>query len=263
MSDQTMGRTVGYARVSTKEQASAGNSLPAQDSQIRAYTDYKQGDLLQIFVNKDNGESAVKVDFLERPEVAEMILYSKQNDVTDIVITKLDRGFRNAVDLLLTIDILKAQGFRLHLLDIALDPTTPVGELVATIMAAIARFECKRRRERQMDALVIMRQTGKCCGTVPYGWAAVWSDYADKDGRTRREVERIYPDDEEQRVLRQIVHWIETETMAVSKIARLLNEAGTPTKQGGKKWFPGTVASVYKHRRIAEVGSRNAEQKAA
>jgi site-specific DNA recombinase len=238
-------RVVGYVRGSTDEQL---NTLEAQENQIRAYCAYKNLELARIFTDK--GESG-STSFYERPAACEMLAQMTDMGATGIVITKLDRGFRNALDCLFTLDNLASRGIGLHLLDIQLEPDTPVGKLLVTMLAAIAEFENKRRSERQVAAFAVMKSKGQRCGTVPYGWTL------------SHVTETLSPDEEEQRILRQIVHWIETDKMAVSKIARLLNEAGAPTKQGGKKWFPATVASVYKHRRISELSGNQEPRKAA
>lgn len=224
---------VGYVRGSTEEQQ---NTLEVQENQIRAYCAYKNLELVKVFI--DSGESGGS-SFFERPAACDMLANLDALGATGIVITKLDRGFRNALDCLFTLDNLATRQIGLHLLDIQLEPDTPVGKLLVTMLAAIAEFENKRRSERQKDAFKVLKGNNKLCGTVPYGWTL------------NSQLLTLNPDPEEQRVLRQIVTWIETEKMPVSKIARNLNNAGTPTKNGGKKWFPATVASVYKHRRVA------------
>lgn len=262
-------RVVGYVRGSTDEQL---NTLEAQENQIRAYCAYKNLDLVKVYI--ESGESG-SVSFYERPVACQMLqdigtnlekpgisfredglLASRLNNspISGIVITKLDRGFRNALDCLFTLDNLASRGIGLHLLDIQLEPDTPVGKLLVTMLAAIAEFENKRRSERQVAAFAVMKAKGQRCGTVPYGWQLASID-------TEHRAMTLTPDEEEQRVLRQIVIWIEVDRLAITRIAKLLNEAGTPTKQGGKKWFPATVGSVYQHRRLAAASQ--SEQKAA
>jgi DNA invertase Pin-like site-specific DNA recombinase len=225
-------RVAGYIRGSTDEQV---NTLDAQRAQIAAYCEFKGLHLVECFV--DQGESGT-TPFFERPKAAEMVARMTELDATGIVITKLDRGFRNALDCLFTIEQFKRQGLGLHLLDIHLDPTSPVGELLITMMAGIAQFENRRRSERQKAAFAVLRAQGKRCGAVPYGWTLGLGDL-------------LVSKDEEQETLRRIVAWSEDDGLGPSTIAGLLNRKNIPTKNGGKKWFPATVESVLKHARLA------------
>src|SRR6266567_2936767 len=127
-------RVVGYVRGSTEEQQ---HTLEAQRVQIEAYCAYKRLEIAEIFV--DEGEHGW-VSFYERP-AAPMLSRMSELNATEIIITKLDRGFRDALDCLFTIDQLKKRGIGLHLLDIQLDANSPVGELVVIMMAGIAQFE--------------------------------------------------------------------------------------------------------------------------
>ncbi len=233
---------VGYVRGSTDEQQ---NTLIAQQQQIEAYCEYKQFELARCFI--DQGESAMSVDFYERPIASEMVAWMQERGATAIVITKLDRGFRGAVDLILTIEDLSKKGVAVHLLDIGLDPTTPVGEMVATIMAAVARFECRRRSERQIAAFTVMRQNGQRCGAVPYGWNAVESG---RTSRTGRPADDLVPNDAEQAILRFIID-ASTGGTSDNSLARHLNERGIKAKNGGR-WYGATVASVRRHARLDE-----------
>jgi site-specific DNA recombinase len=220
----TLPRMVGYIRGSTLDQQ---NTLLAQRTQIEHYTAYKQAALAKVFV--DEGESAFSVDFYERPVVQQMLLWMKENSAASIVITKLDRGFRNALDCLFTVENLAERKINLHLLDIGLDTTTPVGKLLLTMMAGIAEFENKRRAERQVLGFSVMRRAKQRCGAIPYGWDAVTSDRTSKTGR---KADDLVANQTEQIVLQQILVW--NHHLSDNEIARRLNAAGIPTKNAGK-----------------------------
>lgn len=245
---------VGYVRGSTDDQQ---NTLVAQRTQIEGYCGFKQFNLGRVFV--DEGESAVKLDFYERPLAAQMVAWMKENGATAIIITKLDRGFRGAVDLLLTIDDLKTKGIGMHLLDIGLDPTTPVGEMVATMMASVARYECRRRSERQREAVQAMKDTNQRTGAVSYGWDAITSTRTSKTGR---QADDLVANPKEQMWLRQIIEWSDG-GVSDCEIARRLNNLNVLTKNAGKpiirkgkattcqgKWAPASVQSVREHARL-------------
>lgn len=248
---------VGYVRGSTDEQQ---NTLVAQKTQIENYCRFKEFTLARVFV--DAGESAVKHDFYERPIAVEMVAWMKEHGATAIVITKQDRGFRGAVDLLLTIEDLLTKGISLHLLDLGLDPTSPIGEMVATILASVARFEIRQLKDRQRENFAAMRKTGQRTGAVSYGWDAISSTRISKTGRAADDlVVNLY----EYRWLLQILAWHE-EGESDNEIKRRLNAAGVKTKQAGKvmtrqgrtwtcagKWEAATVLSVRTHARLDEA----------
>ena len=68
MRDQSPRATIGYARVSTEEQARDGVSLEAQEARIRAYAQAKDLTLRDILV--DEGRSGKD---LRRPALQELL----------------------------------------------------------------------------------------------------------------------------------------------------------------------------------------------
>ena len=231
----------GYIRGSTEQQQ---NTLVAQEQQIAGYCQFKGLEVARYFT--DSGESAFSTSFYERPQAAEMLAWMHEHDVRAIVFTKLDRGFRDALDCLFTVDDLNRRGVHLHILDIQLDTSTPVGKLVLTVMAAIAEFENRRRSERQKAANAVKRARGERCGNIPYGWDAIPSPRKSKTGR---DAEDLVPNRLEQTVLRLICE--EWKTESCNEVARRLNQRGTPAKKGGK-WFGATVSSVREHALMAQ-----------
>lgn len=240
----------GYVRGSTKDQQ---NTLAAQRKQIEDYCAYKG--LLLAGVTVDEGESAFEVDFFERPQVAAMLEHMGQTKATGIVITKLDRGFRNALDCLFTLENLKSRGIDLHLLDLGLEPDTPVGKLLLTMLAGIAEFENKRRSERQLAAFAVMRAARHRSGTIPYGWDAVPSRLG-RVSKTGRPAEDLIPNESEQRILRYILA-ASGSGASDRQIAAHLVANAVPTKNAGKtmrragreflvsgRWTPAQVRSV-------------------
>jgi DNA invertase Pin-like site-specific DNA recombinase len=217
----------GYVRGSTKDQQ---NTLAAQRKQIEDYCAYKGLRLAGVTV--DEGESAFEVAFYERPMVAAMLAQMTANGATGIVITKLDRGFRNALDCLFTLENLKSRGINLHLLDLGLEPDTPVGKLLLTMLAGIAEFENKRRSERQLAAFAVMRASRQRSGTVPYGWDAVPSRCG-RVSKTGRPAEDLVPNEFEQGILHRILAAAQTGTTD-RQIARQLTQQSIPTKNAGK-----------------------------
>jgi DNA invertase Pin-like site-specific DNA recombinase len=157
----------GYARISTGRQE---NSLDGQERQIRGFVTQRfHCEPDQIF--REDGVSGGKA-FATRPEGKALIRQLRRGDA--VIITKLDRGFRNTADALATAAQFRHAGIALHLLDINGEDVaadTGTGALIFTILAAIAEFERDRMRERQRDGFAQKRLQGKAITNTPqFGW---------------------------------------------------------------------------------------------
>ncbi len=87
-----------YVRVSTKEQAERdgdpeGYSIPAQLEACRRKANAIDATVVEEFVER--GESARTVD---RPEIQRLLRYVRDNQVTHVIVHKIDRLARNRVD---------------------------------------------------------------------------------------------------------------------------------------------------------------------
>lgn len=141
-----------YTRVSK-----ADNEYGTTDNQISIIESQLKIDHIYSDINI-SGSTA----FNKRPEAQKMVSLLKSGDV--IVIAKLDRGFRDTADCLNTIKWLKQKNVTLKILDIALDVSTPIGEMILTIMASVATFERKRIAERIKDGFNYGKSAGKKYG---------------------------------------------------------------------------------------------------
>jgi DNA invertase Pin-like site-specific DNA recombinase len=202
---------VGYLRVSTAEQADSGLGLDAQRAAIEAECARKGW--LVVEMVEDAGFSAKSLD---RPGIARALGLLASGAAGALVVAKLDRATRSVMD---AADLLargQREGWALVALDLGLDPTTPTGELVATIMAGVAQWERRAIGARTAEALAAKRASG-----VRLGRPAALQE----ETRLRIVAEH-----------RSGAGW--------SEIARRLNEEGISTAHGGSKWHPSTVRAV-------------------
>lgn len=125
--------------------------------------------------------------FFQRPEAQKLIRELKTGDT--IIIAKLDRGFRDTTDCLNTVKWLQKRNITLRILDIALDVSTPIGEMILTIMASVATFERKRIAERIKDGFANGRKQGKSYG---YKLEAVRRSVAIRSSKRRQESLKRY-----------------------------------------------------------------------
>jgi DNA invertase Pin-like site-specific DNA recombinase len=226
-------RAVGYIRVSTREQADSGLSLAAQRRQIEAYAAYRGLDLVAVV--EDAGVSASKP--LGKREGGAVVLdLVRRCEAVAVVACKLDRLFRDAADALVNTRAWDGAGVALHLLDLGVDTSSPMGRAFLTMAAAFAELERNLIAERTRVGLEQARREGAILGRSALGWAR--TDATDDDGR-------------------RVVVELDAEAAAVARIVELrdggatwtaicdaLAAEGHATKNGGK-WWPMTVRRVY------------------
>lgn len=162
--------TVGYLRVSTLEQANEGSSLDTQRSQILGYCQMKGWGSPELYVEEGVSGS---VEFAERPMGGRLLAQVQKGD--NIVIPKLDRGFRNCADAIATLDRLEKIGASLHLLDLGGNVGRDgVSRMVFQILSAVAEMERSRIRERIREVKADMKARGKHHGGMrPFGYDVV------------------------------------------------------------------------------------------
>ena len=82
-----------------------------------------------------------------------------------LVVTKLDRLGRNAIDVQGTVQMLEGRGIRVHCLALGgVDLTSPAGKMTMTVLAAVAQFERDLLIERTQAGLERAKVEGKVLG---------------------------------------------------------------------------------------------------
>jgi len=146
-----MGRTIGYARVSTGE----------QDVSLQLDALHQAGcPEGQIFLDVASGTSTT------RPGLEACLRTLAPGDT--LIVWRLDRLGRSMLHLVTVIAELgqRRVGFR-SLCDGALDTTTATGELVFHIFSALAQFERRLIQEQTRAGLAAARARGKHGGRRP------------------------------------------------------------------------------------------------
>jgi site-specific DNA recombinase len=140
MKTRETNRAIGYARVSSQEQAE-GTSLKNQEEQIRAYAAMKGIELVAVLV--DAGASGGK-PLADRPAGYELVTLLESGQADSVIITKLDRGFRSASDCSVIVESWEERGIALHILNLGgttIDTSAPTGKFFITVMAGAAELE--------------------------------------------------------------------------------------------------------------------------
>jgi DNA invertase Pin-like site-specific DNA recombinase len=139
--------TIGYARVSSTDQDYEG--------QVERLT---VAGCEKVYSEKASGK-----DRDGRPELQKCLRKLKSGDT--LVITRLDRLARSIRDLLGILDTLKATGATIKALDDTwLDTGSAHGQLILTIMGALAEFERQMIRSRCEEGIKRAKAQGKVFG---------------------------------------------------------------------------------------------------
>lgn len=161
---------IGYVRVSTAEQN--------EERQIRALTD---AGATKIFSEKLSAKT------MDRPRLLEMLEFAREGDT--VVVSEFSRLARSTKDLLAIIDRLRDKKVTLKSLTEAFDTNSPTGELMLTMIAAIATFERKIMLQRQMEGIRIAKEQGKYKGRARLRKPPQWEDW--KRAYFAREIKTI------------------------------------------------------------------------
>jgi putative DNA-invertase from lambdoid prophage Rac len=98
-----------------------------------------------------------------------LALLNKLEPSNILVVTKLDRLGRNAMDVRATVDRLAVLGVRVHCLALGgADLTSPAGRMTMGVIAAVAEFERDLLIERTQSGLARAKSQGKTLGR-PHG----------------------------------------------------------------------------------------------
>lgn len=141
-------RTFAYTRVSTTE----------QDSTTQLYQMRQRGfDIEEHRCISDTVSGSVATS--ERPGFRELMVRMERGDA--LVVLKLDRLGRDAMDVQATVDALIEKGVKVHCLDLPVsDLSSAEGRLMLQVFGAFAEFERNRIRERTKETLAKKKAEG-------------------------------------------------------------------------------------------------------
>lgn len=134
----------GYARVSTATQGRDGNSLEDQVAALERYGCQKI--VQEAFTGKT----------MDRPKFLRLLEVLQEGDT--LVVCKLDRFARTAIEGVQTVRELFERGVRVHILNMGLIENTLTGNLILTVMLAFAEYERGMIVERTQTGKAVARQ---------------------------------------------------------------------------------------------------------
>ncbi|TXR41465.1 recombinase family protein [Ectopseudomonas mendocina] len=147
-----MSRTFLYCRVSTADQTTANQ---VQEVKAAGF-DIQQQRIVEEIISGSTSAS-------ERKGFQKLMDRMEATDV--LVVTKLDRLGRNAIDVQQTVQMLEGKGIRVHCLALGgVDLTSAAGKMTMGVLAAVAEFERDLLIERTQAGLERAKKDGKTLG---------------------------------------------------------------------------------------------------
>ena len=150
-----MSRTFIYARVSTADQNTDNQIL---EIEAAGFAVNKR----RIVCENISGSIAAT----ERPQFARLLDRLEPGDV--LIVTKLDRLGRNAMDVRTTVEKLASDAVRVHCLALGgVDLSSAAGKMTMSVLVAVAEFERDLLIERTQAGIARARAEGKILGRPP------------------------------------------------------------------------------------------------
>ncbi|OSP53603.1 recombinase family protein [Pseudoruegeria sp. SK021] len=150
-----MSRTFAYARVSTFDQTTQNQVAEIETAGFKVEPH-------RIVTETISGSVAIA----RRKGFARLLEKMEQGDV--LIVTKLDRLGRDAIDVSSTVARLEALGIRIHCLALGgVDLTSSAGKLTMGVINAVAQFERDLLIERTQAGLARAKSEGKVLGRPP------------------------------------------------------------------------------------------------
>jgi len=144
-------KTAIYVRVSTDKQN--------YEQQVEPCTRYCEIKNWEYEVFKET-ESSTK----DRPVWNLVLLKARQGEFNNIVVFRLDRAWRSSRQFIMDFDSLANKSINVISVMEGLDPTTPMGKAMMTILVALAELERATISEATKQRLQALKNLGKTLG---------------------------------------------------------------------------------------------------
>ena len=255
-----MTRVALYIRVSTSEQVINGLSLDAQKEALTKHAKERGYNIVDIYA--DEGITARK-KLSNRKELQRLLNDVKKDKIDLILVTKLDRWFRNIKDYYAVQDILEAHNCNWRTIFENYDTSTASGRLHINIMLSVNQDECDRTSER-IKAVFKHKKENKevCSGSVPYGYYIDENKHLQIDEEKAKEVQDAYNHYELHNNMMQTRNYLSDKYGYITYSAtrkRLTHEAYTGTFDGIKDFCP-AIISAKQYKNVQRLISMNKKE---
>ena len=141
-----------YLRVSTNHQ-----STKSQEEELARWVE-KQDDSVSYYRDACTGKK------MDRPGFAQLQADWRAGRIETIVVWRLDRLGRTNSGLALLFEELVSRNIKLVSLRDGFDLTTPIGKVIAAVLASLAVYETEVRNERVVAGIAAAKAKGKTWG---------------------------------------------------------------------------------------------------
>jgi DNA invertase Pin-like site-specific DNA recombinase len=222
----------GYVRVSRRAGRDGESfiSPEVQRQRIEAWAQANGVEILRCWEELDQSGAR-----RERPMFQEALARCERGETGGIVVAKLDRFARSAIDALESIKRLNEAGARLVSVEDGFDGSTPMGRFAIGILTLIAELELERIRDNWETA--VREAVGRgvhISARVPTGYR-------------RDETERLVRDESATSVIAEAFRK-RAAGVSVAEIARFLDAEGVPPSSGNPHWSVQGVRGLLRNR---------------
>jgi site-specific DNA recombinase len=219
------GRSVGYVRVSTSEQAERFG-LDVQRERVEEFC--RSEGLALVATAEDPGVSGT-TPLEERPGlISALRAVEADRDITALVVARFDRLARDTLEALLIERAFTAAGARVLYAE-GVNGEEDALRMMRTLMHGFAEFEKRQLVRRLADGRrAKAARGGYAGGRPPFGYEAREGELVPKDG--------------EREVVRWIFEQVANEGRTIRQIAAALDQAGTLERP----WRPSEVGVILK-----------------
>ena len=214
-----------YKRVSTESQDKDGHSLEYQED-LGIKKSEELG--MDYQIHNEGSKSGSGEDLGDRPVLSNLMSMVRGGEVKHIFVYEFPRLSRNPLVSSIITEDFKKFGVKIYLINDMYDLSSPIDEMISSILNSVSRYERQQITTRSKLGLRKSYEKGKITGQIPpLGYRK------DDDGY-------LVIDEEEKKIYLQILEW-GLEGISSGEIARRLNDRGIPTKYSkhrpnGVKW---------------------------
>ena len=189
----TSSASAGYGRVSTDKQ---DHSIEWQRAELCRYCELKGLPPPALFMDSDTSGS---IPFADRDSAGQLLTDCLAGKYRHIVVSKIDRLGRDAMDVQTVIQLLGKAEVTVHIIDLggsSFDTRSPINGMIIALLAWAAQMMRDTIRTNVNAGLGHKRSKNELTGTVPFGWDAVATgevrrNKGGKDIKIRRLVDNL------------------------------------------------------------------------